>query len=143
MISIVTGTRRPLRRKGASAKGRSSASQGTKPERALFAHLPARLRAHFETQGSVPGHRSKPDLIARALKIAVYVDGCRWHGCRDHGGGAFASAREKDIRIGKALVADGWMVLRIWEHENYSVSVRVLAKMVAGRIKSQQREEES
>jgi len=75
--------------------------------------------------------------------IAVYVDGCRWHGCPDHGGTAFVSARDKDIRIAKALVADGWMVLRIWEHENYSVAVKVLAKMVAGRIKNQQREEES
>ena len=139
----MTGTRRPLRRKAPSGKRRSSASQGTKPERALFAHLPARLRLHFETQGSVPGHRSRPDLIARTLKIAVYVDGCRWHGCPEHGGSAFASAREKDIRIATALVADGWMVLRIWEHENYSVAVKVLARMVAGRIRNQQHEEEN
>lgn len=137
MISIGSGTRRPLRRKASPAKRHRATIQGTKPERALYAHLPAKLRAHFVTQGSIPGHRSRPDLIARGLKIAVYIDGCRWHGCLEHGGGAFSSARDKDARISNALVADGWMVLRVWEHENYSVSVKVLARLVAGRLKSQ------
>ena len=130
-----------MRLKPSSAKRQRSSSSGTQPERALFAHLPAKIRPFFTAQGRITGHRSRPDLISRDLRIAVYVDGCRWHGCPEHGGGAFVSAREKDARISKALVADGWLVLRIWEHENYAIAVRVLAKMIAGRIKHQKKQD--
>jgi DNA mismatch endonuclease (patch repair protein) len=136
MSSIVSGIQRPSRGKTRTRKRRPKKSHGTKPERALFAHLPARMRPHFETQGRIAGHRSVPDLVSRALMIAVYVDGCRWHGCLEHGGDAFQSAREKDARVAQALVADGWMVLRIWQHESFSVAVRVISQMVRGRLKA-------
>jgi DNA mismatch endonuclease (patch repair protein) len=114
--------------------------QGTLPERALFAHLPAKIRQYFTIQEAIPGHRSKPDLIARELMIAVYVDGCRWHGCPEHANGAFPQAREKDVRITKALVADGWMVLRVWEHENYAATAKALVRMVTTRLKNRKQE---
>lgn len=136
MSSIVSGTQRLSRGRTRTRKRRRKNSQGTKPERALFAHLPARVRPHFETQGRIPGHRSVPDFVSRTLMIAVYVDGCRWHGCPEHGGDAFQSARAKDARVAQALVADGWMVLRIWQHESFSVAVRVILQMVRERIKT-------
>jgi len=73
--------------------------------------------------------------------IAVYVDGCRWHGCLEHGGDAFQSARAKDARVAQALVADGWMVLRIWQHESFSVAVRVISQMVRDKVKAHDKRE--
>ena len=67
----------------------------------------------------------KPDFIFRAQKVAVFVDGCFWHGCPRHGRTpktriAFWSAKltrnaQRDRAVTRELRASGWMVLRIWE----------------------------
>ena len=67
----------------------------------------------------------KPDLIFRAAKLAVFVDGCFWHGCPRHGRTpktrvAFWTAKlarnaQRDRAVSRALRASGWTVLRIWE----------------------------
>src|SRR5471030_3001623 len=68
----------------------------------------------------------KPDFIFPKLKLAVFVDGCFWHGCPKHGtqpkGNAafwknkFARNIARDILVTKTLRRSGWRVLRIWEH---------------------------
>ena len=67
----------------------------------------------------------KPDLIFRAAKLAVFVDGCFWHGCPRHGRTpktrvAFWTAKlarnaQRDRDVTRALRAAGWTVFRIWE----------------------------
>jgi DNA mismatch endonuclease (patch repair protein) len=69
----------------------------------------------------------KPDFIFPAIKLAVFVDGCFWHGCPKHGTkpkGNAAFWRKKinrnqvrDRLVSRTLRAQGWRVLRIWEHE--------------------------
>lgn len=69
----------------------------------------------------------KPDFIFPALKLAVFVDGCFWHGCPQHGtkpknNAAFWSAkiaanRARDTCVTRTLRRSGWRVLRLWEHE--------------------------
>jgi DNA mismatch endonuclease, patch repair protein len=69
----------------------------------------------------------RPDFVFRALKLAVFVDGCFWHGCPRHGtqpkgNAAFwrrklAANRARDRLVNRTLRAHGWRVLRIWEHE--------------------------
>jgi DNA mismatch endonuclease (patch repair protein) len=74
-----------------------------------------------------PRLKVKPDFVFRARRVAVFVDGCFWHGCPRHGtrprGNAafwrrkFAANRARDARVTRALRRAGWHVLRLWEHE--------------------------
>jgi DNA mismatch endonuclease, patch repair protein len=69
----------------------------------------------------------RPDVVFIRAKLAVFMDGCFWHGCPEHGSVPAANADywasklrqnvERDRAIDSALVADGWTVLRVWEHE--------------------------
>lgn len=64
--------------------------------------------------------RGKPDLISRYAKVAVFVDGCYWHGCPDHTkGDQAAQRRARDELVSDGLREDGWVVLRVWEHEEH------------------------
>ena len=67
----------------------------------------------------------KPDFVFRAAKIAVFVDGCFWHGCPRHGrmpagNRAFWKAKlernvARDRKVRRTLRKAGWRVLRVWE----------------------------
>lgn len=69
----------------------------------------------------------RPDFIFPRLNLAVFVDGCFWHGCPKHGTSPKANAsfwlakitgnKARDRRVNRLLRAEGWRVLRIWEHE--------------------------
>jgi DNA mismatch endonuclease, patch repair protein len=69
----------------------------------------------------------KPDFIFPKLKLALFVDGCFWHGCPRHGTqpknnrvfwkNKFARNKERDRLVTRTLRSKGWRVLRIWEHE--------------------------
>ena len=68
----------------------------------------------------------KPDFVFPKLKLAVFVDGCFWHGCPKHGTqpkgdhafwkNKFASNKTRDLLVTRTLRRAGWRVLRIWEH---------------------------
>ena len=70
----------------------------------------------------------RADLVFYGPKVAVFVDGCFWHGCTEHHTVAQTNAsywaekvrrnRERDLETNRALDAAGWMVIRIWEHES-------------------------
>ena len=67
----------------------------------------------------------KPDFVFRASKVAVFVDGCFWHGCPRHGtrprqnrkfwDAKIARNIARDRKVARALRKAGWSVLRIWE----------------------------
>lgn len=69
-------------------------------------------------------------LAAPRQRIAVFVDGCFWHGCPEHGTlpktnaawwrEKIESNRECDSRVSRQLELAGWTVIRIWEHEDLS-----------------------
>lgn len=77
-------------------------------------------RRHYSVTG-------RPDFAFPKQKLAVFVDGCFWHGCAKHKGrpkGNFDFWKAKldgnmarDRRVNRALRAKGWRVLRIWEHD--------------------------
>ena len=87
----------------------------------------------------------RPDIAFPRIKLAVFVDGCFWHGCPDHGqrsGGSNASYwspkiarnQERDEEQTARLERAGWMVLRLWEHEPLErVLETVLAAVQARR----------
>lgn len=100
------------------------------------------FRAHGITgwrRGSrLPG---KPDFVFPTRKLAVFVDGCFWHGCPRHAtrpktNAAFwlaklARNRARDRAVGRLLRRRGWRVLRVWEH---ALRRRDEARMV-GRLR--------
>lgn len=69
----------------------------------------------------------RPDFIFPEKRLAVFVDGCFWHGCPKHlrrpksnikyWRSKIASNRARDIKVKTELGQRGWRVLRIWEHE--------------------------
>lgn len=103
------------------------------------------LRAELDRQGlryvvnhSVDGTRRRADIVFKDARVAVYVDGCYWHGCPSHGtmpksnGQAWKEKldanRSRDDDTNARLVEAGWTVLRFWEHEDPVASA---AKVVA------------
>jgi DNA mismatch endonuclease (patch repair protein) len=99
-------------------------SRDTGPEirlrRALYAAGVRGWRCHVRT---VPG---KPDVAFTRWKIAVFVDGCFWHGHPDHftpgKSGSYwdakiARTQERDRLANAALHAAGWRVIRLWDFE--------------------------
>ena len=103
----------------------------TRPERALASGLWSRGLRYLTHGGyrSVTGQRlhGNPDLVFRARRIVVFVDGCFWHGCmecRKHLGlsggfwvGKVEATKERDRRVTSQLEDSGWTVLRIPEHD--------------------------
>nr|WP_281722824.1 very short patch repair endonuclease [Nitrosomonas nitrosa] len=69
----------------------------------------------------------KPDFIFRKQRLAVFVDGCFWHGCPMHSSQPTSNRtfwekklkrnKERDRIVTKTLRKSGWRVLRIWQHE--------------------------
>lgn len=83
----------------------------------------------------------KPDFVFRAEKVAVFVDGCFWHGCgkcyrRPKSNQAYWDEkvfknRARDRKVNRNLKTVGWEVIRFWEHqlnrEEWILSKLVLA----------------
>jgi DNA mismatch endonuclease (patch repair protein) len=93
-----------------------------------------RFRKHLQP---LRGLRCKPDIVFTRQRVAVFVDGCFWHRCPEHGSAPKANGdwwRQKldanvarDRRNDAALSEAGWRVLRLWTHEPLEVMVaRVL-----------------
>lgn len=103
----------------------------TGPERALASGLWHRGIRYFTHEGykAVKGQelRGNPDLILPRKRIAIFVDGCFWHGCPKcgkHTGlrGDFwvnkiKTNRQRDHRVTRELTEAGWQVIRIPEHD--------------------------
>lgn len=84
-----------------------------------------RLRASAGAAARLEIVRVRPDFVFRAQRVAVFVDGCFWHGCPRHcrmprGNAAYwrkkiRGNKARDARVTRALKRAGWKVLRIWE----------------------------
>jgi DNA mismatch endonuclease (patch repair protein) len=69
----------------------------------------------------------RPDFTFRRQRLAIFVDGCFWHGCPKHGRKPTSNQsywipklqrnRERDAAAKQALAKTGWQVIRLWEHE--------------------------
>lgn len=102
----------------------------TSPELALRRVLHREgLRYRCDFRIDLPGAvRARPDVVFTRLKVAVFVDGCFWHGCPVHGGRPSTNAEYWSAKLARNLDRDrlqtsalqdaGWTVIRIWEHEN-------------------------
>lgn len=104
---------------------RASAGPETAPEQTLRAALREQgLRGYRIHPRDVLG---RPDLAYVGLKLAVFIDGCFWHGCPEHcrrpaSNSAYWAQKidrnaARDLTIAASLHGDGWTVVRVWEHE--------------------------
>ena len=96
----------------------------------------------------IAGVRRRADLVFRATRVAVFVDGCFWHSCPTHGTSPKANgdwwavklsgnaARDRDTD--RRLADEGWTVFRVWEHDEPQAAARRLAFLVKekGRVTS-------
>ena len=117
----------------------------TKPELALRSALHARgLRYRVDLQG-VPGTRRRIDIAFTRCKVAVFVDGCFWHGCPEHGqrehriNGWYWPAkietnRARDADTNSRLEDAGWRVIRVWEHQQLDEILRLIEDHVRSEL---------
>ncbi len=119
---------------------RSQRERDTGIERALRSELHARGLRYRLHKRLLKGTRREADLVFGPAKVAVFVDGCFWHGCPEHATwpkrnaefwrskieGNVARDRDTDAR----LAAEGWTVLRVWEHEDAADAAERVARAV-------------
>jgi DNA mismatch endonuclease (patch repair protein) len=83
----------------------------------------------------------RPDIVFTRSRVAVFVDGCFWHRCPVHATDPRANAAfwerkfernvERDGADNAALVAAGWSVVRVWEHEEPEVAAERVVALLA------------
>ena len=106
---------------------RANTRRDTRPELRLRAALHRkgyRYRVDYEISGF--GRKARADLAFLGAKVAIFVDGCFWHRCPDHGvdpkhNAAYWQVKldgnvRRDNLVTQSLQTAGWRVLRIWEH---------------------------
>lgn len=110
---------------------RANRRRDTAPEYRVRQRLHAAgLRFRVDMPVTVgPGRPPRPDVLFTKVRLAVFIDGCFWHGCPKHGrrqrikNGRYWNAKlarnvERDYEQTRALRQAGWKVLRFWEHED-------------------------
>jgi DNA mismatch endonuclease (patch repair protein) len=128
----------------ASAIMRANPSRNTGPERRLRQALHARgLRYRVNYSIRVDGGRPiSVDIAFTGAKLAVFVDGCFWHSCPEHGSvpktnrhywpSKFRRNVERDEETTRRLRLAGWNVARFWEHQDRSEVVSRIICLVKG-----------
>lgn len=87
--------------------------------------------------------RRKADIVFTKQRVAVFVDGCFWHHCPDHGTMPVSNrawwedklARNvtRDAETDRILAEAGWSVLRVWEHQSTDEAVAKFMEIVASQ----------
>ena len=117
----------------------STKRHDTQPELALRSALHA-TGLRYSVDRPVEGARGRIDIAFPTERVAVYVDGCFWHACPEHGTvpkqnnewwvEKLAANKARDEATDARLRAAGWTVLRFWEHDDPTVA----AKAVRGAV---------
>ncbi|GAA0953542.1 very short patch repair endonuclease [Actinocorallia libanotica] len=106
----------------------SNKGRDTKPELALRRAVHALGLRYRVSARPIPTLRRTADLVFTRAKVAVFIDGCFWHGCPAHHTKSATNAaywsekvatnRSRDAETTRLLTEAGWTVIRIWEHED-------------------------
>jgi DNA mismatch endonuclease, patch repair protein len=110
------------------ASMRSNRSRDTQPEIALRRAVWALGLRYKVAARPLSEVRRTADLVFTRAKVAVFLDGCFWHGCPEHHRAPAANShywsakvarnRARDAEVDSLLTTAGWQVIRIWEHED-------------------------
>lgn len=114
---------------------------GSRPEMVLRSELHS-LGLRFRTQ--VRELSGTPDIVFTRAKIAVFVDGCFWHGCQRHGAlpnhngdwwrRKLAATRARDERKDNELREQSYLAVHIWEHEDAARAAREIRAIWLERL---------
>jgi DNA mismatch endonuclease (patch repair protein) len=99
-----------------------------------------RYRVHRKPVGGV---RREADIVFGSVRVAVFVDGCFWHGCPQHATWPKNNAefwrakiegnRRRDADTDERLLQAGWLSVRIWEHESIGAAAARVRSVVESR----------
>lgn len=114
----------------------------TAPEAALRSEL-WRRGLRYRVDHKVVGRRRRVDIAFIRVKVAVFVDGCFWHRCPEHGTSPKANAawwsEKLDANVSRDRATDcelasaGWQVIRVWEHEDVADAADRIERAVRSR----------
>lgn len=103
-------------------------------------HMGFRYRVDYRPEATL---RRSADIVFSRQRIAVFIDGCFWHGCPEHGttpksnGDWWAAkierTRQRDLDTTSILISRGWTVLRFWEHQSPDEVASEVAQAVEAR----------
>ncbi|MGW4112637.1 very short patch repair endonuclease [Actinosynnema sp. NPDC004786] len=110
------------------ASMRGNRGRDTTPELRLRAALHAHGLRYRVSVRPLPELRRTADVVFTRERLAVFVDGCFWHGCPEHyrpakknsefWGTKILDNQRRDAETNQALIERGWTVIRCWEHED-------------------------
>lgn len=118
-------------------------ARDTAPELAVRRLVHAQGLRYRVAARPIPSLRRTADMVFRPAKVAVFIDGCFWHNCPDHARLPSTNAdywlpklernalrdRDTDQRLTEA----GWMVVRVWEHEDPAKAAQRVVRLVRRR----------
>lgn len=118
----------PPSSKAAHNRMKAVKRKGTLPELRLRQALDAYGLVYEVNEQPLPELRRRADILFRKERVAIFVDGCFWHGCPLHGTKAKSNAhfwaekiernKQRDRDTNRRLKEAGWLVIRVWEHED-------------------------
>lgn len=124
---------------GAMARQRTQETAAEVALRRLLHRKGYRYRIHRQP---VPGLRRTADIVFSRQRVAVFVDGCFWHCCPEHGTWPKRNAewwrskleanQRRDRDTNDRLAAAGWQVVRVWEHESAEEAAERVVRVLAG-----------
>lgn len=119
-------------------------TRDTEPEmavRRLLHHAGFRYRVDVRP---LPKLNRRADIVFTGVRVAVFVDGCFWHGCPEHGSRTPTTAsgywadkiarnKTKDADTDRQLLEAGWLSIRAWAHDDPSLVAARVAQAVLDR----------
>jgi DNA mismatch endonuclease (patch repair protein) len=144
-VSLGAGLRVPYpepKDDAATRVGKGNRRTDTKPEVRIRSELHRRgLRFRKDFPIQVEGRKVRPDIVFTRARVAVFVDGCFWHGCPEHQHIPNTNREywvpklrrnmERDRQVDEGLRQRGWGIVRAWEHEG----VADVSDRIAGLIR--------
>lgn len=125
---------------------KSNKSRDTKPELLLRSQLHQRGLRYRVSVRPLPDLRRTADIVFPRARVAVFVDGCYWHGCPVHHRPARVNVefwhekietnRARDQETTSVLRAAGWTVVRVWEHVDPAEAADLVCQALEERKKS-------
>jgi DNA mismatch endonuclease, patch repair protein len=122
---------------------RGNKSRDTEPEIAVRRAVHAMGLRYRVVARPLVGVRRTADLVFRRVKVAIFVDGCFWHGCPAHHAPPKTNAgywamkiegnRVRDRHTTAMLTAAGWTVLRFWSHEEPLTVATQIAEVIQNK----------